>query len=119
MPLLGFKKRFAPAVESGKKRQTIRARRKDGRDPKAGDILFLYSGLRTKQCHQLGVEKCKAVLPIRIDFTSIEIKGRELDVVERRLFSVADGFGSFDELVDWFVNEAGRDLPWRGIVVYW
>ena len=34
MPLLGFQKQFAPLVESGEKRQTIRAYRKDGKDPK-------------------------------------------------------------------------------------
>ena len=41
MPLIGFKKRFAPAVESGDKRQTIRARRKDGRDlPWHGIVIY-------------------------------------------------------------------------------
>ena len=33
MPALNFQKRFADDVESGRKCQTIRAPRKDGRDP--------------------------------------------------------------------------------------
>lgn len=33
---LNFKKQFAPAVEAGTKRQTIRAPRKDGRKPSPG-----------------------------------------------------------------------------------
>ena len=38
MPALNFQARFAPLVESGQKRQTIRAYRKDGRDPKPGQL---------------------------------------------------------------------------------
>lgn len=38
---------------SGEKRQTIRANRKDGRDPKQGQPLMLYTGMRTKSCVKL------------------------------------------------------------------
>ena len=61
MPLLGFKKQFAPLVEEGQKRQTIRAKRRDGRNPHAGETLFLYTGLRTKSCRKLGISGCKSV----------------------------------------------------------
>src|SRR6185437_1962428 len=48
-----FQKRFAPKVASGQKRQTIRARRKDGRMPRRGDHIKLYTGLRTRDVELL------------------------------------------------------------------
>ncbi len=39
MVALNFQARFAEAVETGRKRQTIRARRKDGRDAKDMNLL--------------------------------------------------------------------------------
>lgn len=120
MPLLGFKKQFAPAVENGTKRQTIRARRKNGRDPKPGDTLYLYAGLRTKQCRKLGEGVCRGVEPITIEELRIRIGDRVL-VTKSELdaFAKDDGFGSFYELVDYFQHEMRRDLPWSGIVIYW
>ena len=67
MPALNFKAEFAPLVESGEKRQTIRKLRKDGRDPKVGDALYLYTGMRTKKCRKLGIAPCESVQPIEID----------------------------------------------------
>ena len=51
MPALNFQKRFADLVESGEKCQTIRKCSKDGRDPKVGDTLYLYTGQRPKEKH--------------------------------------------------------------------
>jgi hypothetical protein len=119
MPLLSFQKRFAPAVEDGFKRQTMRALRKSGRDPKAGDTLYLYTGLRTKKCRQLGLEKCTAVKPIVVTPDTICLDGKYLDRHARDAFAIADGFGSFDEMIEWMALDVGREFPWRGIVVYW
>lgn len=58
MPALNFKKRFEPMIESGDKRQTIRAKRKDCRDPKEGQTLYLYTGMRSKGCRKLGEAPC-------------------------------------------------------------
>ena len=58
MPALNFKRQFAQLVESGEKLQSIRALRKDGKDPKPGDTLYLYTGMRTKQCRKLGEGTC-------------------------------------------------------------
>ena len=67
MPLLGFQEQFASLAEFGEKRQTIRACRKDGRDPKVGGTLHLYTGLRTEQCRKLGEAVVSEVLPFGID----------------------------------------------------
>ena len=55
MPALNFRAEFADAVERGEKCQTIRAYRKDGRNPKPGDTLHLYTGMRTRACRRLAV----------------------------------------------------------------
>jgi hypothetical protein len=119
MPLLGFKKQFAPAVESGDKRQTMRARRKDGRDPKPGDTLYLYTALRTKQARKLGEHVCTAVKPITVTPDTICLGGTYLGRDERNAFARADGFDSFDELIEWMALDVGREFPWHGIVVFW
>jgi hypothetical protein len=119
MPLLGFKKRFAPAVEAYTKRQTIRACRKDGRDPKQGDTLHLYTGLRTKRCRKLAETECVATLPVTIHRDKLEISGIEIVGEARDRFARDDGFVSFYELADYFENEMKRAMPWSGIVVYW
>ena len=89
MPALNFQAQFAPLVESGEKRQTIRAYRKDGRDPTPGCKLYFFTGMRTKACRPLIVERsidslrrlaarhglfgraveCKSVTPIAIDWS--------------------------------------------------
>jgi hypothetical protein len=49
MPALDFQARFAPLVESGEKRQTIRKRRK--RPIGVGQTLYLWTGQRLPQNH--------------------------------------------------------------------
>lgn len=119
MPLLGFKKRFAPAVESGDKRQTMRERRKRPSDPSVGDKLYLYAHLRTKAARKLGEPICTAVKPITVTPDTICLDGKYLDHAARNAFAIADGFGSFDEMIDWMANDVGREFPWHGIVIYW
>lgn len=52
MPSLNFQKQFVALIESGAKRQTIRPVRK--RTPiKVGDNLYLFTGLRTKNCKNI------------------------------------------------------------------
>ncbi|GAG41433.1 unnamed protein product [marine sediment metagenome] len=118
MPALNFRKEFAEMVRSGRKRQTIRAYRKDGRDPKVGDTLYLYVGMRTKGCRLLGEHKCTSVEGIALGSNGrmytkhgrVEIE-REDDVAER------DGFASFDEMVAWFRKVHG--LPFDGLLIRW
>jgi len=64
MPAYNFKERFAADVESGKKRQTIRRKRK--RPTKPGDVLYLYVGMRTKRCRKLREAPCESVVSILI-----------------------------------------------------
>lgn len=117
MPALNFKKQFAEAVESGKKRQTIRAYRADGRNPKHGQTLFLYTGMRTKGCRKLREDECKSVIPISIDTDVIAYDGVPVDWPLMEDVAKADGFESFYDLRDFFQQEHG--LPFNGLLIHW
>lgn len=117
MPLIGFKKRFSAAVKSGEKRQTIRAKRADGRNPHPGDRLHLYTGLRTKSCVKLGEAICTSVEEISIDMHGINLSGRWLLVAERQEMARADGFDCFQCMLDFFEREHG--FPFDGLLIRW
>lgn len=118
MPILNFKKQFAPAVESWEKRQTIRAKRKDGRDPKTGQTLYLYTGLRTKVCRKLGEAICKEVVPTTIENDLYTILGTEsLDTPDELALAKADGFDNLSNFYDFFDRTHG--LPFHGLLIRW
>jgi hypothetical protein len=137
MPMLTFKDRFVPAVENGlaelrgdplphegvrPKRQSIRALRRDGRDPGAGQRLYLYERARTPEMRKLGEALCRSSMPIRVGKNAA---GRTIIVVgagwpNRRaasLVALADGFASFEELLA-FIEET-HGLPFRGVIIRW
>jgi len=118
MPALNFIKTMAPKVESGEKRQTIRAMRKDGRNPKPGQTLYLYTGMRTKSCRKLREDVCKTVEPICIDENKNTIIGiHSLDFDEDKIFAKADGFENVADYYSFF--EKTHDLPFYGVLIKW
>ena len=118
MPLLNFKKQFAPLVEAGIKRQTIRSPRKDCRNPHRGEILYLYTGLRTKSARKLLVVECRGSIPIAITENNDVVLGmRELGYLEATKLAKADGFDSFEDFLVFFRQNHG--LPFFGFLIYW
>ena len=118
MPALNFQKQFAPLVESGEKRQTIRAYRKDGRDPKPGDTLYLYTGMRTKACRKIGEVKCKDAERIHIWVANMAVGDRHGSTGSQcNAMAVADGFADFGEMLKWFEKTHG--LPFEGVLIRW
>ena len=117
MPALNFQARFAPLVESGEKRQTIRACRKDGRDPKVGDTLYLYTGQRTKACRKLGEAVCIDRFHVFIDWHTLEIDNRPCDAVEADEIARMDGLPSWTALAGWIDHYHG--LPFDGFMFRW
>jgi hypothetical protein len=105
MPAYNFKKQFAPDVEAGIKRQTIRPKRK--RQTKPGEELQLYTGMRTKVCRLLIKTICKLVEPVEIHATFIKVGGRILNHKEAGEFAKADGFPSLPDFYDFFINQYG------------
>jgi hypothetical protein len=130
MVALNFKAQFADDVELGRKRRSIRAQRKDGRNPKLGDALQLYTGMRQKGCRKLLDAKCVRVRPVEIDYTGIKLDGRPLYAGDAPSFTGgvdpesfdgdfarADGFDSFGDMVEFFRAEYG--LPFNGLLIEW
>lgn len=128
MVALNFKSQFADDVEDGRKRRTIRAPRKDGRDPKKGDKLQLYTGMRQKGCRKLLDAECWRVRPVEIDHMGIKIDGRSLYAGDAPAyqggpdpeqydgdFARADGFDSFSDMVEFFERE--HSLPFKGLLI--
>jgi hypothetical protein len=125
MPALSFKARFADDVESGAKRQTIRAWRK--RPFRVGDRVYLYTGMRTKACRKLGESDCLQARSIelycyRTDryasgwFQSVAIDKDLLREVEIVQLAQADGFDTPREFFAFFLPDGGL---FRGQLIEW
>ena len=79
MVAFNFQSRFADAVESGEKRQTIRLKARC----KPGDTLQLYVGQRSKRCRLLGLGCCTDVRSCAITMLpAVVIGGRMLGRAE-------------------------------------
>lgn len=115
MPALNFLKQFVETVERGHDRQTIRAKRKH--PIKRGDRLYLYTGMRTKDCRGLGEAICSEVEPIIIDGDLVCLSGRCLKEKERDALARADGFSNYAEMEEWF-NEK-YTMPFSGHLIRW
>ena len=117
MPALNFQKRFAPDVESQKKRQTIRTVRKH--PIKEGDTLYLYTGMRQRGCRKLGEVMCKSVEGVTIARGGllIRVNGKPLDSLRANSLAEADGFDSVEEMIYWFEQTHG--LPFEGVLIKW
>ena len=116
MPALNYKKEFALKVESGEKQQTIRAYRKDGRDPKKGDTLYHFIGQRTIACRKLLESVCTGTKPIFIDYGRLIVGTKKLTIVESQSFAITDGFDNYKDFQDFF---AKRKLPFYGLLIKW
>ena len=118
MPALNYQKQFADDVESGKKRQTVRAFRKDGRDPKPGQTLFHYTGMRTKACRKLREDVCLDVRQVTIENDQrVTVGAAALNWPEVKAFAKEDGFESTADFFDFFENTHG--LPFNGLLIEW
>jgi len=119
MPALNFQRRLAPKVTAGTKRSTIRRRRKDGRDPKPGQTLYLFTGMRTKQCQRLLETRCERVRSIQIfpnSFTVL-LGQRKLSMAQMQALAWGDGFSSLADMIIWFSRTHGHSFS--GLLIEW
>lgn len=116
-----FKARFVPLIQSGKKLTTIRAPRKDGKLPKPGEVLHLFTGMRTKQCQKIAEVICKRVLPIRIwrerGVNGVTLNGVTLSGAGRNQVAWRDGFENWEEMISFFSTV--HTLPFTGHLIEW
>jgi hypothetical protein len=103
------------------KRQTIRAVGKRVH-ARPGDKLQLYTGMRTKQCQQIGVARCISVMPIHINIEAriiksggVQLRRKDLDGFARR-----DGFKDFADMRAFWLAEHGRAAnDFHGLIIKW
>ena len=115
MPAINFKKQFAPMVEAGVKRQTIRPMRKNRF--LCGDTLYLYTGMRTKQCHKLGETKCLHVHEVRMTESGMKLDGVALAPSGIDQLARDDGFHGVEDFREFFRNQYG--FPFHGQLIKW
>lgn len=120
--LLGFKKQFAPKILDGSKKFTIRNPRKV--EPKIGETLHMYTGLRTKHTEKItskhkltGIQlvdifiqnkhtEDNIKLEYSIEFTlQIKVDGRALREEEYLPFCCSDGFSSISDFQKYWLSE--------------
>lgn len=127
MVAYSFKARFADAIASGRKRQTVRANRK--RHARPGELLQLYMGMRTRHCRKLVADPvCRSVEAIRINVDEdgrlaigLPTKGgnaRFLNRSDRQRFAEADGFSSEADMHAFWATEHGYGL-FEGVLISW
>ncbi len=118
--IFNFKKEFAADVESGKKLQTVRSLRADGRVPRDGEIVKLFTGLRTKGARLLLTSTVLECFPIHMDLMyprSIIANGVRLSKSAADDFARADGFANATEMFAWFGDHYGMEF--EGFCVKW
>lgn len=115
MPALNFKAQFADDVEQGRKRQTIRPKRKHPID--VGDRLYLYTGMRTKQCRKLGEADCIVTTPIEIRNGRVLLDEKSLTLFQIMRLAIDDRFEDWAEFFAFFRNQYG--LPFEGDLIGW
>lgn len=115
--VFNFQRQFAPKVESGEKRQTIRAWRKDGKIPRQGDRARLYTGLRMPGARLLRSGTVTACFPVSICDGEIVADGVKLGRPAAQDFAQLDGFPHLTAMLEWFGAIHGRDFD--GFCVRW
>ena len=122
MAMLHFQPRFAEAIRTFQKCQTIRKRRK--RPIRECDPLIL--AMWTGKPYRSKVEILHKTFCTRIENIviglgaagdEIKIEGMRLGTLERAALARDDGFGCASEMIDWFKTVHG--LPFSGVVIRW
>jgi hypothetical protein len=111
MPALNYAAKFAPLVEAGTKRQTIRALRK--RPFRQGDVLVHYTNQRQPACRRMGYSIADEVHSIDI-FAPLDEKSgvvilndrESITRAETEQLAINDGFQSIEAFFGWFVVPA-------------
>lgn len=100
MPAYNFKKEFAADIKSLKKRCTIRRQRSN--PTRAGATLYLYTGMRTKNCQHLRTVVCKKIKTLEIIAFEVKLNGEYLEPHEIIKLARKDGFKNETEFFKFF-----------------
>jgi hypothetical protein len=113
--LLGFKKQFVPKIQNLSKGFTLRDKPK--RKPREGEILHMYTGLRTKNC-ALITREFRLLKPQRVTLRISEASKNPLTYIvkiniggnvvpDNKLydFVVMDGFDGVSSFVQYWTDD--------------
>lgn len=136
MPAYSFQKQFVQMILDKSKTHTIRRRR--ARPTKPGDMLMLYTGMRTKSCKLIAVTECVRIEPIRFYLDKAEVwiwsaeepgdlyyeEGAEIgsfrlmNAEEVNALAHADGFEDVYDFFDFF-KQYKNDYLDDFEIIYW
>lgn len=123
MTVLMFQKQFVTAVLSGRKRQTIRPKRK--RPLRIGEVLSLrhwYDKAYRSPQVEFATVKCTGTFDIEIRSPGIRIglaSRLKTDAAWLDDFARGDGFESWLEMREFFESRFGYGLPFQGVLIQW
>ena len=101
MPLMNHTA-FPDKVESGEKRTSIRAKRRQG-EFKPNKPIYHYRGLRTKSSRKISDAICTSVTDIKIICDgAVILGGKNLNEAEVETVAKNDGFKSVGAFYDYF-----------------
>lgn len=113
-----FKPQFAPLVQAGTKRQTIRPTPK--RMPQSGDIIdcraWTGAPYRTPQ-RRLIEAPILAAVPVTLTWSQVKLPTGPMPDVDAELLARDDGFIGLHAMLSWFDHEHG--LPFTGVLIKW
>jgi hypothetical protein len=132
MAALNFKGMFVDPIEDGSKKQTIRAFRKYPIEP--GERLFLYTGMRTKNCKKIGEAICSEIWLITIKGDT-QFSFGPLDKIilmspdenirwefnttrQLNAFAKKDGFTGWVDMKEWWSGVYGL-VAFQGVLIKW
>lgn len=119
MAVIMFQHRFADLVATGKKNQTIRpiGKRKIEKGMKLSLRKWEGKAYRSKQI-VLKEVTCISVAQVYLDHHGFHSSdGHTLSSVANDMIARADGFESFQALLEWFKETHG--LPFNGRLIQW
>lgn len=109
------------------KMHTVRAIGKK-RHARPGEVVQLYTGLRTKSARLIATAVCTRTAPIMIDFSALSttegvvavlIDGTLLTEKETIAFVRSDGFRTITDFVEFWYGTHDFDKLFEGIIIYW
>jgi hypothetical protein len=132
MVAYSFKSQFEGPIQRREKRQTVRTLRK--RNPRVGERIQLYCGMRTKRCRKIIPDPvCTGWELVEIDvdaehpliISAVSLSGYYLSSLQIGRFAVHDGFGGpggYDaarrRMGEFWLNEHGEGT-FSGVVIRW
>ena len=105
MVAFNFKPEFIDKILAGSKVQTVRAKRRC----QPGDVMQLYTGLRTKLATLIAARPCVVVDYVHLAPDGITLGDTRKHPPTWDEFARLDGFRDYEQMLAWFRNQYGSD----------